>query len=502
MHDSAGAVEPPGSPIPDHPPERFASAILDASLDAVVVIDADGHIRRTNPAAETLFGYPPGGLVGREVTDLMPPDYVAAHREGMARHLESGGGAVVGGRHDLEGLTRAGERFPLRLSVAELTENGQRYFVGILHDLSSVRAAQAEREQRLRQLRCLQALAAHMRRQPPIDEMLARIGETLPQGLREPEGVRVRVRVEDREWCARPWPEGGESLEETVAVEGQPRGELVVCAATKASPAFDDEERETVRTVATMLGDMVGRRHKARELERYVQELESFSYAVSHDLRAPLRALDGFSQALDAKYPEALDERGRDYLRRIRNASQRMSHLIDALLRLSRISRQPMKWAPVDLSGLAHEAMQDLRDAEPARAVAFHCAPQLRVWGDAALLRIVLQNLLGNAWKFTADTDGPVIELGRDPVDPGWFYVRDNGAGFDPRYSDRLFGAFQRLHSESEFEGTGIGLVTVKRIVRRHGGDVSAEGEPGRGATFWFELRPAEAGRGDDDGEG
>lgn len=472
--DATGGVAPEmTAPAAGH----FETAILDACLDAVIVIDADSRIRRTNPAADTLFGHPPGSLVGRDVTELMPPDYAAAHRQGMARYLESG------------------ERFPLRLSVAELSERGRRYFVGVLHDLSAVRAAEAEREQRLRQLHCLQELAAHMRREPPMDELLAVIGETLPQGLRQPEGARVRVRVEDREWRAGAWPETGTSLEETVAIEGEPCGVLEVRVSGEASPAFDEEERETVRTVATMLGDTVGRRHKARELERYVQELESFSYSVSHDLRAPLRALDGFSQALWEKYPGALDERGRDYLERIRNASQRMSHLIDALLRLSRISRQAMQWRPVDLSALAGEVLQDLRDAEPGREVEVHCEPHLRVWGDAALLRIVLQNLLGNAWKFTGEVEHPVIELGRDPERPGRCYVRDNGAGFDPRYAERLFGAFQRLHSESEFEGTGIGLVTVKRIVRRHGGEVWAEAKPGEGATFWFELRPATTAR-------
>lgn len=478
------------------------AAILDACLDAVIVIDADGRIRRTNPAAETLFGYPPGDLVGRDVTELMPPEYVEAHRQGVARYLESGRGEIVGGRHDLEGRTRAGERFPLRLSVAEFTDDGGHYFVGVLHDLSAVRAVQAEREQRLQQLRCIQALAAHMRRKPPMDELLARIGETLPQALRERDRACVHVRVEDREWYPQAWPENGASLEEAIEAEGERCGELVVRVSGAGSIEFDDEERATVRTVATMLGDTVGRRRKARDLERYARELESFSYSVSHDLRAPLRALDGFSQAVAQRYSDALDERGRDYLQRIRNASQRMSHLIDALLRLSRVSRQRMQWGPIDLSALAEEVVEELRDAEPGHDIEVRCQPGLRVWGDAPLLRIVLQNLLGNAWKFSRDVAHPVIELGRDPAHPDRFYVRDNGAGFDPRYVDRLFGAFQRLHSGTEFEGTGIGLVTVKRIVLRHGGEVWAEGEPGKGATFWFELRPAGAARMEDDGDG
>jgi signal transduction histidine kinase len=170
-----------------------------------------------------------------------------------------------------------------------------------------------------------------------------------------------------------------------------------------------------------------------------------------------------------------------------------VSDLIDALLRLSRLSRQRMHWGPVDLSALAHEVLQDLRDAEPARNVTVYCEPRLYVWGDAPLLRIVLQNLLGNAWKFSRHADQPTIGFGRDPHHRDRYYVHDNGHGFDSRYVDRLFGAFQRLHSEEEFEGTGIGLVTVKRIVLRHGGSVWAESKAGAGATFWFELRPARA---------
>ena len=152
-----------------------------------------------------------------------------------------------------------------------------------------------------------------------------------------------------------------------------------------------------------------------------------------------------------------------------------------------------MQWKPVDLSALAREVIQELRDADREREVTVNCQPRLCVWGDEPLLRIVLQNLLGNAWKFSRHADRPMIELGRDPDHRNRYYVRDNGSGFDSRYVDRLFGAFQRLHSEAEFEGTGIGLVTVKRIVLRHGGSVWAESETGDGATFWFELRPAKA---------
>jgi signal transduction histidine kinase len=232
-----------------------------------------------------------------------------------------------------------------------------------------------------------------------------------------------------------------------------------------------------------------------RELEATNRELEAFSYSVSHDLRAPLRSIDGFSQILLEDYADELDDDGKDYLGRVRAATQRMGRLIDDLLGLSRVTRGTMNRERVDLSALAEEVAGDLREARPERAVEFLAQKGLRVWGDPRLLRVALENLIGNAWKFTEKEPQARIEFGMDeelsrtgrvPV----YYVRDNGAGFEMAYADKLFGAFQRLHGSDEFEGTGVGLATVQRIVRRHGGTIWAEGEVGRGATFYFTLRP------------
>lgn len=226
---------------------------------------------------------------------------------------------------------------------------------------------------------------------------------------------------------------------------------------------------------------------RTAQLEASNRELEAFSYSVSHDLRAPLRGIDGFSQALLEDYADRLDAPGQDYLRRVRAVTQRMSRLIDDLLSLSRIPRSELRRETVDLSGLACSVVEQLREAQPEREVEFHVAGGLMAQGDARLLRIALENLLGNAWKFSSKTDGAVIEFGmmRDDGEDVYF-VRNNGAGFDMNYASKLFGAFQRLHDVREFEGTGIGLATVQRIVRRHGGRAWAEGEPGRGATFYF----------------
>lgn len=245
--------------------------------------------------------------------------------------------------------------------------------------------------------------------------------------------------------------------------------------------------------------DISKRRSAEREIRNYrdnleklvterTEALESFSYSVSHDLRSPLRSINGFSQLLLDDQDECLNEEGREHLRRIMAASRRMGQLIDDLLHLSRLSRHDMKIEEVDLSQLAMEVVESLKQEAPERTVDVIVRPAMSVTGDPGLLRIMLENLLGNAWKYTSKRDDARIEFGRNVVDgQADYYVSDNGVGFDMQYADKLFGAFQRLHGD-EFEGTGIGLVIVQRIVRRHGGSIRAEGVPGKGATFYFTL--------------
>ena len=225
---------------------------------------------------------------------------------------------------------------------------------------------------------------------------------------------------------------------------------------------------------------------RTTQLELANKELESFSYSVSHDLRAPLRAIDGFSQAFLEDYGETLDRRGHSYLERVRRAAQRMADLIDALLQLSKVARAPMAHVPVDLSAIAAAVAADLRESDPGREVKVTIEPGLQVLGEPQLMQIVVANLLGNAWKFTRHTEHPQVWVGKNSE--GEFYLRDNGAGFDMSYANKLFGAFARLHSADEYEGTGIGLATVARIIHRHGGNIRAEGALGAGATFYFTV--------------
>lgn len=257
------------------------------------------------------------------------------------------------------------------------------------------------------------------------------------------------------------------------------RKTALLCRQTEQLQAREQDARELAETRAELVGD----------LERKNRELETFSYAVSHDLRAPLRRIDSYARAIQETQDGRLDEAGRRYFARIREASQQMAGLIDDVLYLSRVTRTELRTHDVDLSGLVELIVTRLREAEPERAVTVKIRPGVSALGDGQLLRMALENLLENSWKFTTKQAAPRIEFGAvtnggEPT----FFVRDNGVGFDMAYADRLFGPFQRLHLASEFSGTGIGLATVQRIIHRHGGRIWGEGAVGQGATFSFTL--------------
>lgn len=230
-------------------------------------------------------------------------------------------------------------------------------------------------------------------------------------------------------------------------------------------------------------------RERTAQLETANTELEAFSYSVSHDLRAPLRTIDGFSQALLEDCHEMLDDEGKSHLHRVQGAARRMSELVDALLGLSRVTRSDLKYESVELSGIARAVAGDLQQRDSTRKATFKIEDGLVVKSDAALMKVLLENLLDNSWKFTSKHTEPRIEFGaKDEGRETVYFVRDNGAGFEMAYANKLFTPFQRLHANTEYPGTGIGLATVQRIIHRHGGRVWAESTPGQGATFYFTL--------------
>ncbi|MGH3188534.1 MAG: sensor histidine kinase [Streptosporangiaceae bacterium] len=242
---------------------------------------------------------------------------------------------------------------------------------------------------------------------------------------------------------------------------------------------------EQVRQLNAELEQRV--RDRTAELEASARELDAFAYSVSHDLRAPLRSLHGFSEVLLADYADRLDDQGREYLQRIQANVTRMGRLIDDLLRLSRVTRTGLNRERVDIGAQATEIIDEFRGAEPGRCLQTVIADDLVTTGDPHLIRLALENLLANAWKFTGKREQGIIGVGAVRQSGSQiFFVRDNGAGFDMAYAGKLFNPFQRLHPASEFEGTGIGLAIVQRILSRHGGRIWAESEPGKGATFFF----------------
>jgi PAS domain S-box-containing protein len=265
----------------------------------------------------------------------------------------------------------------------------------------------------------------------------------------------------------------------TVSPVHDDRGRLIGAS----SIARDITEQQEIRAMSEL-------RRRADDLDRANRNLESFTYSVSHDLRAPLRAMSGFSEALQEEYKDVLGEVGCGYAQRIQAAGDQMARLIDDLLRLSRVLRAQLHLQPVDLGAEAARVAAELQRGEPDRQARFVIARPVEALADRTLIRTVLENLLGNAWKFTAHQADTLIEFGTgaEPDAAVCCYVRDNGAGFDPAYADKLFQPFQRLHTPAEFPGTGVGLASVQQIVERHGGRVWAQGAVGQGATFSFTL--------------
>ena len=485
----------------------YLAAIVDSSDEAIIGKDLNGKIISWNSGAARLYGYSAGEVIGRPLSILLPPERLGELTITLERIKR--GERVE--QYDTERLRKTGERVPVAITISPIRDSE-----GHVTGASSIARDITERRQAEAELR-----RAGVYNRSLIEASLDPLVTIAPSGAitdvnRATEQITGRSRdaligtdfscyFTDAEKARRGYEQAfREGFVHDYELEIHADGR-VTPVLYNASVYRDDDEKVAgvfaaarditqlkraeaeIKALNTSLEARVAQR--TSELVAANKEMEAFAYSVSHDLRAPLRAVDGLCQILYEDYVDALDQQGKELLQRVRAASQHMAQLIEGLLALSRASRGEMQRTSVDVSDLAGVIGRELQNLNPGRDVEFVVSPSLTVNADPNLLRSVLENLLGNAWKFTSKHPHARIEVGAiDHEGKKAYFVRDNGAGFNMAYAGKLFQAFRRLHRSDEFEGTGIGLATVQRIIRRHGGQVWGEGEVEKGATFFFTL--------------
>lgn len=476
---------------------------LETVPDAMLIVDARGTVVSVNGHAERLFSYPREALVGASLDVLVPERLRRDHAEHRSRYLDEPRVRPMGAGRDLQAVRRDGSEFPCEISLAPLEVEGVQLVIVAVRDVSERRRVEDEYRRFLdaapdaivivdRQGRIALVNSQTERLfEYPRDELVGEPVELLMAQRYRSSHVQhrstffadpvVRAMGTGRELFGRRRDGSEFPVEISLSPVETTKGLLV------ASAIRDITARREVEAVLRQAHSEL--EAKTHQLEAANRELEAFSYSVAHDLRAPLRGVLGFAQILVGDHGEHLDADARGCLDEIIQSGRKMGGLIDALLALSRVTRLPLEPERIDLRALVGNIVDRLRLSEPERDVTLVLGDDLQVMLDPRLARLVMENLVGNAWKFTRHVPRARIELGVEPVGGvRACFIRDNGAGFDMKYAGKLFTPFQRLHGELDYPGTGIGLATVHRILSRHGGRIWADAQVGSGATFWFSL--------------
>ncbi len=492
------------------------AGVIDSAMDAIITIDPDQNILVFNRAAERMFECPADEAIGQPLERFIPGRFRAAHLQHIRKFGETGvTSREMAGARAVYGLRSGGEEFPVEASISQVTTGTQKLYTVIMRDIGKRVTAEAN-SARLASIvessadaiigkdlssiiTSWNAGAEDLFGYTAADMIGKSIRRLIPDDLQHDEDTII-AKIKNGEWV-----QSFETIR--LRADGTP-----INVSVTASPIRDSSG--TIVGVSKVARDITSRikaerevRNLQDELEQRVldrtkqldaanKELEAFSYSVSHDLRAPLRHIDGFVQLLAKREAERLDETSGHYLNVISGAVGKMGLLIDELLAFSRTSRQELRLVKVDMNALIKETLKVLDSSTAGRDIKWNIADLPAVEGDVTLLGSVTTNLISNAIKFTRRRDEAIITIGvtDETGDTVTLFVKDNGSGFDMKYVDKLFGVFQRLHRDSEFEGIGIGLATTQKIIHRHGGRIWAKGESDKGACFYFSLKKAAGG--------